>query len=313
MQPITGPWTNVTTNGKRWRWDACELPWFDRPDAVGLLEHRRKSDRLIDLEFELLQCWLANGYCIVDDLVDESLIDGMERDLDDLWNAARPQEGLELLGLRVESDGEPRNLTHAELLRLDGRTRQEVRAQSNWRVHGFHRFFASAAAIFRNPGLARMASLILGRPAAPSYSINFTHGSEQELHQDTAVFHIVPPNYLVGAWVACEDILPGSGPLVIYPGSHRGPMYPQFDCYPQTNLRTSRDPDAYAEFVRELSQRYEPMVFHARKGETLFWHGMLIHGGTPVTDRRLSRRSYVCHYIPPGMDVASKIEGPFNW
>jgi hypothetical protein len=32
-----------------------------------------------------------------------------------------------------------------------------------------------------------------------------------------------------------------------------------------------------------------------------------------VTDRRLSRRSYVCHYIPPGMDVASKIEGPFNW
>jgi Phytanoyl-CoA dioxygenase (PhyH) len=303
----------VNADFKRWTWDLRDIPWFDRPDAAKLLEHRRTNDRLSDREFALLQHWLANGYCIVDHAVEESQIDGMERDLDDLWSDGRPREGLELLGLRVEPGGEPRDLTHAQLLKLDPGMRQEVRARSNWRIHGFHRFSTAAAALFQSPVVARLASLILGRPAAASYTINFTHGSEQELHQDTAVFHVVPPNYLVGAWVACEDIAPGSGPLVIYPGSHRSPMYPLFDRYPRTNLRTSRDPQGYAEFVRELSLRYEPMAFHARKGQVLVWHGMLVHGGSPVTDRRLSRRSYVCHYIPPGMDVASQIEGPFNW
>jgi len=34
-----------------------------------------------------------------------------------------------------------------------------------------------------------------------------------------------PEGYLVGAWVAVEDIHPDSGPLVYYPGSHRLPYY----------------------------------------------------------------------------------------
>src|SRR5262249_44763304 len=145
------------------------------------------------------------------------------------------------------------------------------------------------------------------------YTINFTHGSEQELHQDTAVFHVVPPNYLVGAWLACEDISSDSGPLVVFPGSHRSPMFPEFDDYPQTNLRTSPSPQRYAGFVHTVSEQYVPTEFLPKKGEVLLWHGMLIHGGSPVRDRSQSRRSYVCHYIPPGMDVSGSVQGPFNW
>ena len=64
-------------------------------------------------------------------------------------------------------------------------------------------------------------------------------GSEQALHQDMAVFHIWPCNFLIGAWIACEDVAEGSGPLVLYPGSHRAPFFPGFTQYPQTNLRTA--------------------------------------------------------------------------
>jgi ectoine hydroxylase-related dioxygenase (phytanoyl-CoA dioxygenase family) len=161
--------------------------------------------------------------------------------------------------------------------------------------------------------VARICSLILGCEARPSYSINFTFGSTQTLHQDTAVFCVWPMNYLVGAWLACEDIHPDSGPLVYYPGSHRENLFPDFDNYPQTNLKTTPRMDDYNRYLDEVSRRYERKTFIARKGEWFLWHGMMIHGGAAINNKTLTRRSYVCHYIPPGMNKEAEIVGPFNW
>lgn len=288
-------------------------PWFDQPNALDLLERRRRDDRLRDQDYELLRKWVTDGYCTVSGVVDVGQIDGMVRDMDQLWVAAEPIAGLEILDLRLGPHDALVNLSHAEVLALEETRRLEVREASNWRIHGFYNFSPSARLIFDNPELTRLASLILGRPAAPSYTINFTYGSQQPLHQDTAVFHVTPPNYLVGAWLACEDVSPDSGPLVFYPGSHREPLYPKFDNYPQTNLRTAPDPQEYSDYIAGRSEQYERRLYNARKGDVFFWHGMLIHGGSPVADPKLTRRSYVCHYIPPGMDVSGQIEGPFNW
>jgi ectoine hydroxylase-related dioxygenase (phytanoyl-CoA dioxygenase family) len=157
--------------------------------------------------------------------------------------------------------------------------------------------------------------LILGRKADPSYTINFTFGSEQGLHQDTAVFAVSPMNHLIGAWLACEDIDPDSGPLVYYPGSHREKLFTQFDNYPQTILKTCKPAliDEYHRFLADVALRYERKTFIARKGEWFLWHGMMIHGGDAIRNRSLTRRSYVCHYIPPGMNKEMEIQGPFNW
>ena len=140
-------------------------------------------------------------------------------------------------------------------------------------------------------------------------------GSEQALHQDMAVFHIYPHNYLMGAWIACEDIAPESGPLVFYPGSHRAPFFPGFTDYPQTNLRTADDPmtRAYQDYVDGIARRFERREFWARKGQVLFWHGMLIHGGAAVARRGVSRKSMLLHYSVRGADVAREVQGPFNW
>jgi len=103
-------------------------------------------------------------------------------------------------------------------------------------------------------------------------------GSEQALHQDMAVFHIWPCNFLIGAWIACEDVAEGSGPLVLYPGSHRAPFFPGFTQYPQTNLRTA-DRETfrrYQDYVDDLATRFERREFRATKGQVLFWHGILI-------------------------------------
>ena len=56
----------------------------------------------------------------------------------------------------------------------------------------------------------------------------FSKGTEQGLHQDTCVFHVFPRNFMMGIWIACEDIKLESGPLEYYPGSHRAPFFPEF-------------------------------------------------------------------------------------
>ena len=96
-----------------------------------------------------------------------------------------------------------------------------MRAASDWRIHGFHYINAAAARLFHHRGLRALVSRLFGRTARPFAAINFMSGSQQHLHQDMAVFHIYPHDYLVGAWIACEDVSTESGPLVLHAGSHR--------------------------------------------------------------------------------------------
>jgi ectoine hydroxylase-related dioxygenase (phytanoyl-CoA dioxygenase family) len=92
-------------------------------------------------------------------------------------------------------------------------------------------------------------------------------------------------------------------------------MFPGFTDYPQTNLRTAT-PDAHAAYERwvdEAAARYPRHEFLARKGDVLFWHGMLIHGGAPVLDPHATRKSMVLHYTVRGADRGREVRGPFNW
>ena len=291
-----------------WKRRANVLPWFDRPDALARIDRRRE-------EAPLLEKWVRDGYVVVDDCVDAADIDEMLATLDGLWDARTPIPDLELLGLRETLDSEQRNLAHRDLLGLDPDRRRRMREASDWRIHGFHYVNAAAHRIYCTRELLDLASRILGRRARPIAAINFMTGSEQALHQDMAVFHIYPHNYLIGAWIACEDIAEGSGPLVLYPGSHRAPFFPGFTEYPQTNLRTA-DPETarcYQEYVDELARHFERREFRARKGQVLLWHGMLIHGGAPISRRGTSRKSMVLHYSVRGADRGREVEGPFNW
>jgi len=36
--------------------------------------------------------------------------------------------------------------------------------------------------------------------------------------------------------------------------------------------------------------------FEAKKGQVFFWHSGLVHGGSPVVDRNLTRKSFVIHF-----------------
>jgi phytanoyl-CoA hydroxylase len=288
--------------------------WFDRPDALKLLSRRRKSEGLTDVEFEALRQWAEHGYISLRDLVPAEDIDGMLRDLDGVWSATEPIESLVIEEARAQPE-DPPGLAHSRLVGLDQAVREKLKRQYHWRIHGFHRFSEPARRVFQNPAMIRWASLILGRPADPMYTINFTYGSAQDLHQDTAVFYVWPMNALVGAWLACEDIHPDSGPLVYYPGSQRERLFPALSDYPKVNLKNCERHlmGVYGEYLQDVARRYEPRTFVPGRGEIFLWHGMLIHGGAEIRNPDLTRRSYVCHYIPSGCDKSAQAQGPFNW
>lgn len=284
--------------------------WFDRPNARSEIGDRAH----VAADRDVLESWVDRGYAIVDQLVPHALIDEMVGDLDHLFTGDEVVDGVGFNDL-VLTDGHRATATHRELMALGCEERIAVRDRSNWRVHGFYEHSTAADAIRNLPELRRVASMILGVESRAHYSINFHNGSTQALHEDSAVFHLGVPNLICGAWIACEDVREGCGPLVYFPGSHRRPMFDRFDGYPLVNLRTA-PPDvsgAYRGHVDRDAEAYEPETFLARKGDVLFWHGMLIHGGEAIRHPDLTRRSYVVHFIPAGADVADQVTGPTNW
>jgi len=303
------------TRGRKWRINPKELPWYDRTNALEILANRRKDERLSDCDYKLLHDWATEGYCVVSDVIPENLLDSMVDDFERLWTAEEPFDGLPFFHLPLGPDGSLATLTHAELLAVDLNRRLWARDNSNWRINHFDAYSIAAKSIFENQELIRLTSLIFNCPSIPDSTLSFMYGSAQDAHQDTAVFHVFPPNYIVGAWIACEDISADSGPLMFYPKSHRESLFKRFDNYPQTNLRTANSKvfKAYSDHVKELTGKYQRELFVARKGDVLLWHGMLLHGGAEINNPKLTRKSYVIHYMPAGMNVGNEVHGPFNW
>lgn len=300
--------------GKRWNLRNEDRAWFDRPDALEILDRGREAGKYDPSQYDLLKEWTEQGCFVVDDGVEESLIDAMVEDLDRLWTTDDPVHGLVIEDLRLEPS-DPAGVPHEKLVQLDLETRRRLRDSQHWRIHGFPDHSSNAREIFESPRLGELCALILDRPADPRFAINFMYGSQQQVHQDMAVFHIAPLNYLIGVWIACEDVSADGGPLVYYPGSHREGMFDRFDNYPQTNLKTcdKETTEAYERWIAETREKYPEKIFLAKKGQVFFWHGMLLHGGIPVVNPKLTRKSFVCHFIPDGMNKEAEIEGPFNW
>ena len=149
------------------------------------------------------------------------------------------------------------------------------------------------------PEILEVLSLCWGRQAFPFQTLNFPVGTQQHVHSDAVHFQSDPPGFMCGVWVPLEDVDEHAGPLFYYPGSHRLPYLQARDVgYVQV---AGRVPDqsifhaAWKALIEEhdLKMRtYTPQLGHA-----LIWSANLLHGGSAVLDRRLTRWSQVTHYF----------------
>jgi ectoine hydroxylase-related dioxygenase (phytanoyl-CoA dioxygenase family)/SAM-dependent methyltransferase len=309
-----GPDVQRMAASGQWSQDPALLPWYDRPDWAERMPRVKPKGNANDSDASMLRKWCEDGYVVVPGLVSADLIDRFVGEIDNVWERSQAIAALAVSDV-VLDDGYHVHVQHSDLVSLSVEQRRHIRDVSNWRIGQYHLYSDAARRIFVHPEIVRIATTLFARRAEPRFSLMFSKGTEQGLHQDTCVFHVFPRDYMMGIWIACEDIRPESGPLEYYPGSHREPLFGEFTNYPQTNRRTSGPEQSkrYDEYVARVAKAYQKHELLVRKGDVMFWHPMLIHGGSPRIDRRATRKSFVLHYIAEGCDVGGRVTGPFNW
>lgn len=137
-----------------------------------------------------------------------------------------------------------------------------------------------------------------GRRSFAFQTLNFRLGSQQELHTDVIHFSSAPAHFMCGVWIALEDIDPGSGPLIYYPGSHRLPSLSMKEAGVNADRATPEDyqrlwAPRFAERVAASGLPAKELLL--KKGEAFVWAANLAHGGAPITRPGSTRRSLVVH------------------
>ena len=149
--------------------------------------------------------------------------------------------------------------------------------------------------------LRELVAALLGHETRLFQSINFLTGSQQRTHSDSIHMSTFPLGGMAAAWVALEDITPGTGPLHYYPGSHQLPYYLNAD-YQNEGTDWLIGDKEYTEYEANIARKIaeagiEKQVFLARKGDVFIWHANLMHGGEPHRDPAQTRKSMVFHYF----------------
>ncbi len=147
--------------------------------------------------------------------------------------------------------------------------------------------------------ISRFLHILFQRPALAFQSLGFYYGSQQNLHQDAAFVRVSSPLEFVASWIALEDIQPGSGELEYYPGSHLLPTH----MFANKHIWVEYDDPELKHFHEDLHKLAKEtglsiQRFLAKKGDVFIWAPGLIHGGSPVSDPNLTRKSLVTHYCP---------------
>lgn len=257
--------------------------WIDGDDAPQRIDARLEKGEIDETTAERLRSFHDRGYTRFQ-LEQDDLVDALEGAFDRLWRS-KPND------LLYAFDGPPRRMSRAD----------ESRERAHrYRIHDVHSHEDAALELYLLPELHRLVGEMLGEPVVAIQSLLFEYGSQQVLHRDPVVVPTGAPGHLVAAWIALEDIVEGSGELVYVPGSHRLPYYeftPGGYMFDAAVMGEKEIEEATRWFEAQLEQRgLSREHFTAEKGEVLLWHASLHHGGGPVTDRSLTRKSLVIHY-----------------
>ena len=261
--------------------------WLDRPDAGEAIARRLAAGEITKEQADACAFWIEHGYLIVPGLVDAGTID-------ELWAAYEAALAAGTLGERRFVD--------------EAKTLDDRQLDAHLKV-------PEIAALQRDPKVLAWTDLLFGRKTVPFQSIIGHAGSQQAAHSDSIHMTTYPLGYLIADWIALEDVTEGSGELEYFPGSHRLPYI----------LSAEVGIKPY-EFKRKghsvYHERYEPAIqaacdagglrkerFLAKKGDVLFWHANLVHGGGPRIERGASRKALVCHYFAEGAVTYHDLSG----
>jgi len=245
-----------------------QIPWLDQPDALARLNANPEAGSYPGEVIDQLRNWIDNGYM---------KFPGMFTDVADTVNADMDR------------------IVKNQDLDFDY---TESRVMNSWKASD------TVRKIVHDKRMKDILSFTLGKKVVPFQTINFLRGSEQHTHSDFVHMTTEPKGFLIAAWIALEDIGEGQGPLHYYPGSHKLPYILGEDFEHSSNSWSVGD-DLYGNFEKKIDEEVKQHnlkkeIFYAKKGDVLFWHANLLHGGEEVTIPDSTRRSLVIHYFCEG-------------
>jgi phytanoyl-CoA hydroxylase len=258
--------------------------------------YRRDPHLASQIYSKPVQDFLRDGVVIIPGAIDIEILEQLDEDLARLAG----QKDDVILG-SVEIDG-PEKYYRSRFLR--NLSIDDFRLEPpGLKLVDLQRYFESARRLAFSRTVISFLEELFGAPPALIQSLTFWKSSEQSIHQDFSyVHHHRKIGELAAAWIPLEDIQADSGPLVYYKGSHRPDQLGFYD-WGNGSILASRDSsqnvfEKYTEHLRGLVDKHalQPSIFLPKRGDLLIWHGALIHGGTPMRNPALSRRSFVCHY-----------------
>ena len=244
--------------------DKTSRAWLDTGNSAELVQTKAGFAAFPgEVQTQLLE-WSAKGYMILRDFYDEAVTNSIQQEID-----------------RLAANGQLQP-THDNKLMFANRISPLIRD------------------ITFDKRLTDLLGFILDSEVIPFQTINFNYGSNQRAHSDSIHMTTYPLGYLIAVWIALEDTSPDNGPLFYYPGSHRLPYLLNNDFNEGENLlhlgkKGYPDYEDKIEAVIEEKQ-LQKEIFLAQKGDILIWHANLIHGGLPVVQPGLTRKSMVIHY-----------------
>ncbi len=186
---------------------------------------------------------------------------------------------------------------HLNIKKSNGEDIPVIRIQDGWRKNKLKDLLKISC----HKEILSALRILYGKYPFPFQTLNFATGSRQHFHSDAVHFNSYPHGFMCGVWVALEDIHTDSGPLEYYPSSHNLPYRTSRDLgFSLEDVNSKKHPQKLFEeqWRMDIAQNnFKKNIFLAKKGDVLIWHANLLHGGSPVKNKLLTRWSQVSHYF----------------
>ncbi len=192
-----------------------------------------------------------------------------------------------------------------DLMSAYAKRRAKLDMPGGWNTPTPYMEIAELRALALYPPLMTCMRELIGEPMMLHLCLTGWVSTERNWHQDD---YLNPPHvntWYAAVWMALDEIHPDSGPFEYIAGSHRWPLL-RGDKVRSFMSPAEADsphwPKTSEEFVvpaleAEIHRRGAVVQkFVARRGDTLIWHGRLLHRGSRPNVPGMMRKAVICHY-----------------
>lgn len=255
--------------------DIINEPWFESPYFYDLLNKKKIDKKLKKIAIDMHE----KGYSIIDLKLSDTFINSINQDISNALNIGEIKKN-------------PKIFQYNKFPRI-------VEA---WK------YSRNVAKLANNKKLKKILEFLYKSKALPFSTINFIAGTEQPFHSDYIHFGSIPHKYLVGAWVALEKTNKFNGPLRVVPASHKFPLVDYQDLNrkkPSSILELEKNYRVYEKYIKNLIKvkKLEFKELYLEKGQAILWAANLLHGGSKVKNKKLTRKSQVIHFHFKNSDI----------